>query len=132
MSIPSQFSNCSTVYYSWILGMLPHLNFSKLSKIFKFTSGVVYISAALKYYPAVLLPTGPIGFSILNANIPLAEHSINTIVNSLLCRKIFIIQIIVYDLYPAYPGCPARYYFNSICIWLEIQPGITMHFKLKF
>ena len=37
------------------------------------------LQAALKYYSAILLPTGPMGFALLDANIPLAERSTNIV-----------------------------------------------------
>ena len=45
----------------------------------------VSFSAALKYYPTVLLATATMGFALLNTNILLADRSTNTA--QYLCKK---------------------------------------------
>ena len=48
-----------------IPSFITNLPFGKILLVFDSLD----ITAALKYYPAILLPTGPMGFALLNANI---------------------------------------------------------------
>ena len=78
-------------------------------------------SAALKYYPTILLPAISMGFALLNANILLADRSTNTIVKNYYVLKYVFIQIIVYGLWKEIttsfwtPGLPDGVHGNRPC-----------------